>query len=135
MKNLSENKKKTMYVTEVMNSNNNEDYNQELFFISETYDKPDNDSTVSLYLQDDIAYLFCFYGSLFNNINTVEDESSLPLSNGLFITVSYKQGIRILNGLGYTKKDSDSASFGVCIDDIHQKTMASVYREEWKRNK
>ena len=134
MTNLNENKKKTMYVTEAMNGNNNDDYNQELFFISETYDEPDNNSTVSLYLQDDTAYLFCFYGSLFNNINTVEDKSNLPFSNGLFVTVSYKQGISILNGLGYTKKDSDSASFGVCLDDVHQRTLVSVYREEWKRN-
>lgn len=135
MTKLNEEKNKSMYVTKTMNSNvdNDDDYKQDLFFIGKAYDYPENDALVSLYLQEDNAYLFCFYGGLFNNINTVEDELTSPSSDGLFITVSYKQGVCILNGLGYVKKDSGSVSFGVCLDDIHQRTMVTVYREDWKR--
>lgn len=124
-----------MYEVEDMNISNDKDerYYEDLFFISEAYDAPEDDSVVILYLQENVACLFCFFDNDFTGINTIDEKLTLPKSDGLFITVSYKRGIDILKGMGYLKVNTESASFGVCIDDIHQRTMVNIYREYWKR--
>lgn len=142
MKNSNENKKNATDVAKAMETNPidvdgngpNYDYRECLFFIGGAYSNPERDSTVSLYIQNDRAYLYCFYGNTFTELETVDCDLTFPEGEGLFITVTYEQGVNILEGLGYVKISKDSASFGACIDDIRQRTMVELYREDWKRN-
>lgn len=135
MGNFNKNQKIYDVKKTIFNTDEDDVYYEDLFFISEAQDIPENDSIVSLYLQEDTAYLFCFFDSHFTEINTVDEELTLPKGDGLFLTVFYKQAVEILKGIGYSKANTDTVSFGVCIDDVLQRTMINIYRERWKRNK
>ncbi len=131
---------KTNYLKKVVvgsdissNTDKDDDYNKYYFYLSHGIDEPEKDSIVSVYIQKNYAYIFCFYGNCFNEKNVVAPKAIDSDYNILFFNVTYEAAIVILKDIGFSKIKEDSVDFGVIFEEDLQHNMASIYREYWKR--